>query len=942
MKYYQMTRSIANYLFTSLILCIVITYYIHGCNDTYGKSLLDSSNCIVGRATNDMPQVITVRTISNECYNKCHNYCAQYFKMNVEPIELDAGSGSKQNADEKTNLQQIVVDIKDVNKDHISQCLTSCYSNGKDSNGNQFNANVRVPMQKKNNGDVENDDGKKPYPWSCEIGQNDNRLLKAKDASELSCDVNDSKTTYQISETPCTAQQLQDSFYDGLVSVAANDKIYIKLASSDNYRDIRYDVIPSNEIYMCGFKTVFFTPAFVDMYNKTHGDGIDPRSKVKVPTGIYIRDGDYLNIQYTGRYHSNCRLSTSFECTYNASDYNLQFGTDNGELLYDVNPMPYSSYDQTNAWWRENSERLEEQLKKEADLEQQLLKDNKVHGLSTTLARTHYPKIFTTQFIPDGKPNPDSDNRIRSYAISGNIEDFTSKRKQLFLWYPNANNSSVGGYYVTVTWRGCRYQNGERLQYTVFNDAMLQSKHFNSYLANDAIWLDVWDEKNFSLRPKMRELRVGQLEIPEKCNDVINKNKKRGKIYFRIKTLSEDEKDSANVDIVRSNTIGQYALHVSVVQESHGSLFDNEINKFSGLLSSIPKQIFTGLVDSDGTRIIRALLVLYIAFTGLSFMIGLAPITQQEGMMRIIKISIVLMLTSNNSWEFFNKYLLGFFNEKTMLGLSNIFTEFLYDTKDTCSSDNNRYRLLCLMGNDLQNTIFSETFWSRIGGLLLSGLFVYAIVIVVGIIMYAIVMVKIVILFCLAMLGITIVLSLAPIFISLILFKYTKGIFDAWIKQLLVFLMQPIFVCLAISLFRNIFIYLVDVTMGFMACKICVFKLELPFWSHCFCSLYMPVTLAHAPSVSSSVMVQLSNMLGMLIVGFSMYKFYDFAASMAQMLINFKSMGVTDGGMGSVMSTYYDAKSMYNVITAPIDVLAIDDASRAARKQARAERRKRD
>ena len=48
------------------------------------------------------------------------------------------------------------------------------------------------------------------------------------------------------------------------------------------------------------------------------------------------------------------------------------------------------------------------------------------------------------------------------------------------------------------------------------------------------------------------------------------------------------------------------------------------------------------------------------------------------------------------------------------------------------------------------------------------------------------------IVFGLIALGLTI--SLAPIFIPFILFKYTKTLFDAWIKQLMILITQPLFI----------------------------------------------------------------------------------------------------------------------------------------------------
>ncbi len=119
-------------------------------------------------------------------------------------------------------------------------------------------------------------------------------------------------------------------------------------------------------------------------------------------------------------------------------------------------------------------------------------------------------------------------------------------------------------------------------------------------------------------------------------------------------------------------TAGSYGLVVNKKEtESH---------KISGVISDVVNTVTEFFIGDDGNdadsgkvqyifnkliadpeiiNAIRALLVLYIAYTGISYMVGFAKITQKEAMTRILKIALIVILISPNSWTFFNTYLFG-------------------------------------------------------------------------------------------------------------------------------------------------------------------------------------------------------------------------------------------------------------------------------------------
>ena len=332
------------------------------------------------------------------------------------------------------------------------------------------------------------------------------------------------------------------------------------------------------------------------------------------------------------------------------------------------------------------------------------------------------------------------------------------------------------------------------------------------------------------------------------------------------------------------------------------------------------------------------------------FMTGIAPINQQEGIIRIFKIAIVLILISEQSFEFFNTYLFSLFSFDTMSEMANIFTrEFdieiaagiKLDTHNCFSDPDVKVHLLCVLQEDL-SILFSSSFWNRIFGLMISGLLIPAIAIIIGIVMYAIVALKVIFLYCMAMLGLTVTISLSPIFLPLILFKYTKTIFDAWIKQLMVLIFQPIFVFAAISLFRAIFLILIQAFMGVSACEICWFEFVLPFGSYCLFNgyFYVPLSLGSSPGAFSIPMGNLGLLISLFFVGSGMYSFCDYAYNLASRMINFNALSFSSSSVSpsSMYSKVSDATSkLYSAATLPLNILSIDDKSRSDRQAKRYE-----
>lgn len=928
-------------------------------SSSYGGSIIGSSNCIMS-GENAESSIITVKTIGKNCYASCQDYCADKFKISLGSFM----SSDMKNDDDQRDVSAIKNDVITANRDRVEKCLTDCY------NGRSTTTKVRIPTKFSSSGSAVNDSGDSPDPWSSDSSSAGERFA--------------------------LCSTLSNAHFTTQGTVAQGKKFHITLAGANpDYKREENDnelFNVNNKVYLCGFKTLIASPVFfkekadplkmafqpsyandVISYNGifiktcpgTTETKFNPKyfnsSTSPLMTGIKVKNGDYLEIKYMGRYYSSCN-----EAGCNLNDSNRQpsiyIGDEklNFDLLNVENQNDLAKIPEECEVCKDNpqdsvcsSDKCANELPTAKAREDYMKDTSKYRGLIPIVTWANSPHLFT---IPIGNTSYYSDKKFRVTLISGEVQGISSTPRELKISYPNSTQGGfpLGGYFVSIAWRGCKYADGERLEYTLMNEAVEESPNFNEYLSRYANWQNL----DFSQGKASVTVNSSDLALPNvldiNTNDDVeeaNRGKKKAKIYFRIKTLSDSEASAIGASSYsRADTMGQYNLKVLPEPDDIEGGLNGFVERFEKLLRGITKIIFDAFTTNRTfINIIRALLVFYIAFTGLSFMIGIAQISQSEGVSRILKLSIVIMLLSNTSFEFFNKFLFQAFSFDEMSKLANLFTPDLdvniagvtSRVQDCFNNSSVKVTFLCVIQKDL-NMFFSTAFWNRIIGLIMSGFFIPAIAITIGIILYTIVIIKITFLFCVALLAMTVTLALAPIFIPLILFKYTKTMFDFWTKQLVSLMFQPLFIFTAISLFRGIFLILVQLVLGVSACKVCWLEFISPFWKFCLIGdFYVPIALSSAPGVASLPMNNIGILIAIFFVGYGMYTFCNFASSMASRLMSWHSFNITSANVGP-QDLYGGAKNAFSVLKSPLkapgmigSLLAIDDKSRKIREDRR-------
>lgn len=227
------------------------------------------------------------------------------------------------------------------------------------------------------------------------------------------------------------------------------------------------------------------------------------------------------------------------------------------------------------------------------------------------------------------------------------------------------------------------------------------------------------------------------------------------------------------------------------------------------------KFLFNSIVkDSAFILILQTFLVLYITIFGIWVLAGALEVTRKELISRVLKIALVLLFTTEQSWYFYNEIVVGLFKDgmDTVIAIFMSITDSAVDTSsnivisqmERAKSVSNSTRFSYV--DVLIQKLFSISVSKKILGLFFSDIFGFIYLIVIyGLIFYFVyVMVFAALQYIQLLLGLIFALSMGPIFTITILFNKTDEIFKRWIAYLASQSIQIIALFAVVYLFATI------------------------------------------------------------------------------------------------------------------------------------------
>lgn len=844
-------------LVLNLILLSVLSFFTH---DVFAQNIYE--DCVKSYDFGDIAYTpVVVRPIGDVCHDRCKNECNGFSRKNGG-IEL--------------------------NSDIIDKCMVSCV------NGNLYSSQVRKTDSSAPGGYIWTTDNPPPTTATfCSVG-----------STSIDSAANNAYTTN--------------------LAFKKDDKVSVTLFYPPGGID--------NEVIMCGYNRAAFLPkfeslSFSDWNNNTgiwspmnNSEGTySARNPNYIDTGIDIKDGDVLNITWGGQYRSNCSPTWCNPATYDRNlfikspltsfpDANAQ-SDHSGALIMPGGNLLFVKPNADNTGYEANAD------PETVYLNNQNVKFLGLQGSSFQIGNRFKGTLnFDVTPTPSALSNGSTMVQINDSYIQfkGTLTGFSQRFARLAFTNADALPTSaktkwanhLGGLQVEIVRKGCVHTRGDLLQYGIAKPDPTSDTKNPIYLPVSQ-WYDVTSNN-------IDDPTNNPIVIPD--NGILN---------FRIKPVDYNPSLSPScahndlsclqsINTVASlytigNRSGQYYVVVkqpkdktsginimsTIVKMMRGYLFgDPTKNEPNGLVQTLFNKL---VAHSAMMKAVQVLLAFYIAWTGLSFMIGIAPITQKEGAVRIIKIGIVSTLITPQSWEFFNTYVFQMFTDGALellvrlTALPDITPQKLQNyLEDPVTIFDSFDEPLVIM--------FARQTWLKVLGLLFTSPmgFVILIVIIIAAVLYIITLAKALLAYLVSLLGIAVLLILAPIFICFLLFQFTRQMFDAWLKQLMGFVFQPIFIFVFIIVLNYLIILALKLTLGFTVCKVCMLSFSFPGQtSTCLLEGWMAMRNMHMPGGPTNIPIStIMPAFYLLILVQAAYVFADFGGKIATLIVTGGFLGM--------------------------------------------------
>lgn len=266
---------------------------------------------------------------------------------------------------------------------------------------------------------------------------------------------------------------------------------------------------------------------------------------------------------------------------------------------------------------------------------------------------------------------------------------------------------------------------------------------------------------------------------------------------------------------------------ISGVRQERGLMIFETIRKKvkETLITQGGEAIFKRIVANDSFKsLVHSLLVLFVMISALLYILGMIQQSMPDFLVRTLKVSLVLMLISPGSWQFFYDNLLSLFINGTdvVIGMINGHSGMRSYNQDA------PFAFLDYM---IRDKIFSPIVWNiKMRALIISdflGIFGVLFIIVI-VLTYIFLCIYAFAIYLAGLIGISLLIALMPIFFVGILFSKLKSLFDGWLTQCISFSLQSIMIFTLLSLFGSLIMNTYYRLLGFTTCYNKWMEIKIP------------------------------------------------------------------------------------------------------------------
>ncbi|WP_386087080.1 type IV secretion system protein [Wolbachia endosymbiont (group A) of Norellia spinipes] len=319
------------------------------------------------------------------------------------------------------------------------------------------------------------------------------------------------------------------------------------------------------------------------------------------------------------------------------------------------------------------------------------------------------------------------------------------------------------------------------------------------------------------------------------CNEL--KLEKGWKIYVKI------------LDRYYLDNVGGYSFEFLYGVQKPGTFgFFNEVYHYlkdtllispnkdcKGSECAAAQTMFENIVKKGSSfhNFVLSLLVLFVMISSLLYLFGMIRETKHDMLIRMMKITLVIVLISPGSFRFFYDHFLVLF-VKGLEQLISIITNFAPNMNTGSIAQGDEAKLFKFM-EDMFNKFFAYSVWKKFAAFLHYQMWASLLMIpaiFIGIVLYFLLCLYAYIIFLSCFMGIAFLIAIMPLFLISILFSPLKSLFEGWIKFCISFCLQSIMIFALLSLLASIIMNTFYRQLGFTVCYNKWFEVRLcaPKW----------------------------------------------------------------------------------------------------------------
>lgn len=240
-------------------------------------------------------------------------------------------------------------------------------------------------------------------------------------------------------------------------------------------------------------------------------------------------------------------------------------------------------------------------------------------------------------------------------------------------------------------------------------------------------------------------------------------------------------------------------------------------------ISDAAERLYKGIATGGYASLVASVLVLYVLIFAAMFTLGMVQTPLNEMLVRVVKMLVVASVVGPAGWEFFNEYVVTLFTSGRDYIIGQMLQTMAAYTGGSVGAPVD-------MGNaDVPvftpiDMLFAQIIQPSTLMMLEAAIntppygIIYVIILVVGGLFLIGAVARALWVYLVSVLAISFLFGLAPLFVVAMLFERTKGMFTAWISQIVNFTLQPILMFTFITFFVVLLDYSVKNMLKFEAC----------------------------------------------------------------------------------------------------------------------------